>query len=185
MHRGDDGANRYPGHAWRVAVRPQPIENRQRDCDEHHEHQPAEDLEDPAQHPSPEYGLQQRRQHRDDSEHDHHEDDGAEGQPEGHQPLLDEAAFLFLVVGDIDRRQQVADPGRGAPQRDRDRDNEADTEGRAPRGQRGDLIGDDLLGLFGQCGGHRVQLVRDRRRVGEESVDDTMAISAGKMARKA
>ena len=120
-------------HAWRVAVRPQAIEDRQRYSDEYDEHQPAEDLEDPAQRPSPEYGFQQRRQHGDETEHDHHEDDGAEGQPEGQQPLLHEAAFLFLVVGDIDRSQQVADPGRSAPQRDHERDDEADTKGRAPR----------------------------------------------------
>ena len=151
MHRGDDGANRYPGHAWRVAIRPQTIENCQRDSDEHDEHQPAEDLEDPAQHTSPEYGLQQRRQHGNEAEHDHHEDDGGDGQPEGHQPLLDEAAFLLLVVGDIDRGQQVVDPSRSAPQCDHDRDNEADTQRCTPRSLHGDLVGDDLAGLSGSA----------------------------------
>ena len=48
---------------------------------------------------------------------------------------------------------------------------EADAEGLATRAQCGDLVGDDLAGFVRQCGGHRVQLVRDRRRVREESVD--------------
>jgi hypothetical protein len=37
------------------------------------------------------------------------------------------------------------------------------------RRQRSDLIGDHLAGLIRKCGGQGVQLVRDRRRDGEES----------------
>ena len=57
-------------------------------------------------------------------------------------------------------------------------------EGLAPRAHCCYLVGDNLPGFVWQRGGHGAQLVRDRRRVGEESVDRDDCDQRGKDGQK-
>ena len=103
--------------------------------------------------------VEDRRHGRNQGNSQHHEDDRTEGEGQGQQSALHEAAFVLLVVGDIDRGDQVADTAGCAPQRQSQREQKSQTQRpfRRRRQRPAKLVFNQLLGLAGQSGAERLQ----------------------------
>ncbi len=85
--------------------------------------------------------------------------------PSASELALDEAAGLLLVVGHVDRRDDVAHTARGAPQRKRQRDDQAEAERLLGLGgDRLHLLGDDRGRVRGQRVGDGLRLLGHRLR---------------------
>ena len=126
------------------------------------EQHPPDDLHDDVDEGAEVQRTEHDGDERDEREGDQDEDDRAEGQHERGATALDEAARLLLVVGDVDRRHEVADTAGRSPQRQDDREDQGEAErATAGRSYGGELVADQRLGLLGQRREQALALVRD------------------------
>ena len=115
--------------------------------------------------------VQQQRQRHHGADHQQQRHDAAGRERQRQQVQFDKTALLALLIDDVEGVDHRLDPGIGAPQRQR----EAEQEGKAERGvalgqHARDLVLHDLERALRQHQRQRLQIVADGRGVGEQAV---------------
>jgi hypothetical protein len=130
--------------------------------------------------------LDDRRQGRDQRQREQPEHDAAERQGQRGRIELDDAALLLLVVDDVETGHQRLHRGRGAPQREQQREDHAESEA-LPRlaGDLGKLVGDDRARFLGDEPDHDGDLLLDVMRVERQAIDRDRGGQCGKERQQA
>ena len=98
--------------------------------------------------------------------------DGPERERQRLEVQLEEAALLLLVIDDVERVEDRLHAGIRAPQRQREADDEAEAERAvALGGDALDLLADDVHRPARQHAREGIEMVLDRRGIGEQAVD--------------
>ena len=164
-------AETQPFPARRAPARPEPVEHAERDQQDDKHQRPARQADDQlALGLQPEMIERERKRHH-RADHYDQRSDAADGECQRQQVQLDEAAFLALLIDHVKRVDDGLHAGIGAPDRERQAEQEARAESRRALGQHPrDLVLHDLERALGQHQCERLQIGADGRGIGEQAV---------------
>ena len=120
--------------------------------------------------------------HIDDAEqHDHPAEDAGEREGEGAQIELKQRAPLRFLIGDVERGEESLRAGRGAPEGEREADEQAPAQRLAGGLDKpANLLDDDVIGLRRQHVGEHAELLLDRGGICRKAIKSDQRGERGK-----
>ena len=155
-----------------LAIGPVAVQDRQPDDQSHRQQRPPQDRDRDAHRVARDRLLDQRREGGDGDQGDDGEGDRAHGEEEGEAAQGDEPSTLLLVVGHVDRADEVLHPARRRPQRHRDADDRGHTQAAIGRlGDGAQLLAHEVAHLRGSGREQVGHLTLDLRGIGDQAVE--------------
>ena len=169
--RRHERADAQPFPARLAPARAITVEHRQRDQQAKKQRRPAQDRDQPFGQAAEPKLRQHQRKHHDRGERQQHRGDAAERKGKRNQVELDEAAFLALLIDDVEGVDHGLDASIGAPQRQREAEQQSEAELIVALGEQpADLLLDELDTAFRHDAREQKQVGADGRGLGEQAV---------------